>query len=869
MGFHMTFPYYTYGITPMRSTSIRLFSRNARRTALLSGGAFACVALLIASECSGAPILPQGYDFPSVALPSEGATSCATCRNSPNPEIVSIDSHGMARMNVDLAIPLPFAHDLLRIELGKTTAFMPSTSYLLCTPGDKNGLPDSIVVYIGERKVLFDAGVIAEGGAKVFRAKNYHEFSLAREGDKMVLKNLKSPNEMLFESTDAGMNWRIAAIRRKDRPASMAVHCEYSSEALMTAIVNPDGTKYLLEHKGGLPTTVTDPAGAVSSITYDAAGHITSIITSIFPKHPLYQVGETKKPQQQKKGLITREIHCEMDAVGRLISVVNSSGEKYMAQYQKSEAVKGNASGKGKTAFALCSLTRPDGLRDFTRISLNADGTKIEARGRIVVENGLEIYRTNAETVLASKAATMSPVKKVVRGRTRETLREGSTLAITKEIDPIGRVTTHKFDADNREIATIFPDKSERRFSFDASDRLVEQVDEMGRGTVYAYNEKGQLTSITDKGLTTVYQYDDKGFPVKTLLPGNRAHCFAFDALGRLLSHTPPDGVETRYVYLPNLDLVATMEKLPAQRLVSPLVTRYEYEPLRGRVAKIEYPDKSVQTYKYFCCGVTEMVDRKGQLWKYAYDNAHNKVLTVDHKGQETRSEFNENGFVTKEIKPDKSIVTNEYDPVTGLWGMERSSKGTWMKVGHDEAGRMDRAEFQDGTECVFAHDKRDRLISCTGGGGRFPRLERTFDLSGLVLSELIIQPGANNPVSKPTIYKRDAHGRVIQVERPDGTVVTSHYDDSNGDLVAQVENGIVTRFLHDDAGRVVAVSKFSSEELRNCQTSEERETLAKNKIAEEWTYDEFGELRKKSPVLARKVEAENNKESNIEKSQQ
>ena len=148
--------------------------------------AFAVLILTLAAPppaLSEVPLLPPGYELPHEPTPPEDdGRPCDTCQNQDTAEAVKIDHHGLATLVIDLNTLSPVSHGLLKITLGRPVAFSLSTVYLLLTPGNKDGLPDSIQARVGEQKIQFEATALDED-RKVFRAKNYPEFTLGREGN--------------------------------------------------------------------------------------------------------------------------------------------------------------------------------------------------------------------------------------------------------------------------------------------------------------------------------------------------------------------------------------------------------------------------------------------------------------------------------------------------------------------------------------------------------------------------------------------------------------------------------------------------------------------------------------------------------------
>ncbi len=107
------------------------------------------------------------------------------------------------------------------------------------------------------------------------------------------------------------------------------------------------------------------------------------------------------------------------------------------------------------------------------------------------------------------------------------------------EIDPLGRRTTHTYDALNRRIESVAPP---------ASSGLGE-----GTRTAIAYNAFDEMIAITDAGgNTTRFAYDALGRLTRRILPTTTAAAeerFQYDAVGNVVATTDTLGHTTRHEY--------------------------------------------------------------------------------------------------------------------------------------------------------------------------------------------------------------------------------------------------------------------------------------------------------------------------------
>ncbi|MBU0676564.1 MAG: hypothetical protein KJ626_00475 [Verrucomicrobia bacterium] len=116
--------------------------------------------------------------------------------------------------------------------------------------------------------------------------------------------------------------------------------------------------------------------------------------------------------------------------------------------------------------------------------------------------------------------------------------------------DPEGRVTSYgKFTYQRNKMGRVVNLATARGptvnagFEYDAEGRLILLRHNGVQQAAYAYNEVGELTSITDELGTTVYRNDLSGLVTNISYPGGLAVQFSYDEVGLLRSVIYPNGV--------------------------------------------------------------------------------------------------------------------------------------------------------------------------------------------------------------------------------------------------------------------------------------------------------------------------------------
>jgi YD repeat-containing protein len=290
---------------------------------------------------------------------------------------------------------------------------------------------------------------------------------------------------------------------------------------------------------------------------------------------------------------------------------------------------------------------------------------------------------------------------------TKVTLPDGSFLSYT--YDPAHRLTgisdiqgnriAYTLDAmGNRTKEEVFDPAGAlaltRSRVFDGLNRLAQEIGATSQTTVYAYDDQGNVTSVTDP-LThaTSNQYDALNRLVRVTDPGLGVTQYGYDGVDRLVSVTDPRSLATGYVYdgLGNLKQQLSPDSgtttntydaagnLLTQTDAKGQVTAYAYDAL-SRVASITFHDGSRQAYAYD--QGPNGIGRLAQITEtdpnavvtgttaYAYD-AHGRVIS------ETRT-----------IAGVPYVTAYQYDTAGRMTGMTYPS-GRQVTYGLDSLGRI------------------------------------------------------------------------------------------------------------------------------------------------------------------------------------
>jgi RHS repeat-associated protein len=328
--------------------------------------------------------------------------------------------------------------------------------------------------------------------------------------------------------------------------------------------------------------------------------------------------------------------------------------------------------------------------------------------------------------------------------------------------DPAGNVSVVDFDESGNPVkrtdSEIKPDgsyESDRveQSRFDALNRTVQSLDPLAHATLFAYDEPGNLLSVTDAlSHKTSYAYDERGRRLSMVdgvgnagAPDQHKTQWAWDRSSRMLSMTDAEGRATTYGY----DAI-------------------------GRLLDIGYPDNQHETRTWNGDGtVATSTDQNGTVSTFAYG-------------------------------PDDQPEAIAYTRGVGVVGL------TSETFSYDKLGRLTSASSNagiGGTPHVTsrAYDSLDRMLSETQDA---TSIARAFDLVGNPTG--LTLPGSNRSFARSF----DALDRLSQYDElldPEGTtrrtVRAFDYVGPNRIAAERVMGNLSTSYQYDTARRLTALT--------------------------------------------------------------
>jgi RHS repeat-associated protein len=350
---------------------------------------------------------------------------------------------------------------------------------------------------------------------------------------------------------------------------------------------------------------------------------------------------------------------------------------------------------------------------------------------------------------------------------------------VTYTYDTIGRLTgltdqvesTTGFVYDKRNLLTSKTDPLSRSSSFvyDNAGRLQSRTDRKGQTTTYAYTPTDKIDTITYPGGSTVHFTYNQLDQLTSMVDSVGTTSYGYDAAGRLTSSTNPHSFAVSYHYdaAGNLDVLT----YPGNKEV-----RYTYDELnRLKTAKIMWlAGEPTATYYYDPAGRLDyLTNFNGTLADYSYDNA-NRLTSLDNRKSDSTIlatyafTLDGNGNRTNTVQTEQHTNLPAYSASSYTYNLQ---KNRLLSAGADSFTYDNEGQLATGYGSAYTFDHEHRLIAIGTD-------QLTYDVTG----------------------KR------LQATR--NGVVTRYIYDASGNLLAEADgsNNIIRYYIHG-AGLLGAVT--------------------------------------------------------------
>jgi len=281
----------------------------------------------------------------------------------------------------------------------------------------------------------------------------------------------------------------------------------------------------------------------------------------------------------------------------------------------------------------------------------------------------------------------------------------------TVTTDPLGHTVKATFDADGNKTSATDGNGNGNvtKYSFDQADQqtIVTRADNSTITT--AYNGDGTTTTVKDAaGAITQYAYDAQGRRITATNPDNRVATTGYDAAGHITSSTDPAAATTTNT----IDPAGQVTAISYSDGVTSNVTSISYDADGRRLSMTDGTGTSNWSYDTFG-EVTSSVNGSRATVGYGYDsdgnptsitypdasvvtngyNSADQLVTVtDAASNKTAFGYNADGANTTTAYPNGDTVTTGYntaDQQTGITLQQGATTLGALSFGRDSAGQV------------------------------------------------------------------------------------------------------------------------------------------------------------------------------------
>lgn len=376
---------------------------------------------------------------------------------------------------------------------------------------------------------------------------------------------------------------------------------------------------------------------------------------------------------------------------------------------------------------------------------------------------------------------------------------DGRLSAIT---DPDGQTTRLDYDAAGRAVALH---SGQRQLQVDLDSEGLPQARRLldARGSVlatvsYLYDAQGRLSRTDGPMGAQQYSYDDAGrLTGLETGPGQRTR-FAYNDLGQLLSLTQPGDAVTRFEYDTRARLNGVTDarhnrtdyaqddfgRVVQERGADSGAVRYSYDAASNRISRRDAQDRLTQ-YRYD--GANRLIERRNAdgTTRLRYGATSGRLVSVDSPASHDRFQYDRDGRLTghiRELAGQRLTTAYAYDAQSGRVSQKTLPDGQVLDYHYYQTGSA-----------------RGQLRAITRPGPNGPELlvgELDRDASD---GETRLTYGNG----LQTVVSYNALGQAEAIRTQKVLDLVYHYD-SQGQLTGLDLNGRAQRFAYDPVGRLL-----------------------------------------------------------------
>jgi len=564
---------------------------------------------------------------------------------------------------------------------------------------------------------------------------------------------------------------------------------DYDTSGYLTKVTDPLGhiTDVVTVNGRGLPTSIEDPNGITSDLTYDARGRL--LTRTVNPG-----AGEA----------VTTFTY---DAVGQITKITLPDGSELNYAYDDAQR--------------LTKVSNLDGEEIVYTLDLMGNITKEEIK-----DAGGTLKKTQTRTF-----DELGRMLKSIGAGTQETAFSYNKNDDLKTVtDPKSNVTTNAYDALNRLITVTDALTNDADTAYDAADNLTGVTDQRSLTTSYVHNGFGDVIRRTspDTGITD-YEYDKAANVTKKTDARGVVVNYAYDDASRITTKTFPASTSENVTY--------TYDD----------VTGGNYG--KGRLTKIEDASGST-SYVYDARGnvitETRVIGAQSYVTSYVYDSADNLTQMTYPSGRIVtylRDRLGRVAYVTTKktgSDPEQFLASNiQYLPFGPISSITYGN-GQRATLSYDQDYRITGIDTTDGTTTVQDLSYTYDLASNISGITDTLDTARNQTLDYDVLHRLTDATGVYGDID----YVYDAVGNRTSRVVTDGGVTTDTltYAGTSNRLLTVATGGNTRTVTYTANGNITTDSRGSGFDYLYNHANRMNEVKENAATVATYTYNDLGQ---------------------------
>ncbi|MBQ0011946.1 MAG: cellulose binding domain-containing protein [Clostridiales bacterium] len=425
-------------------------------------------------------------------------------------------------------------------------------------------------------------------------------------------------------------------------------------------------------------------------------------------------------------------------------------------------------------------------------------------------------------------------------------------------IDPLNRhIAKNLYDEEGRLIGTTDANGKTTLFEHDLDEKREAVKNRLGFYTYYTYDDYGNVVSIEDANQNITYTSYDENHQVKskTDAMGNTTY-YEYSADGDLLS--VKDSLNrTMEVSYTSEGYMTTVDQSNI------VVLDVSYDGY-GNILNATDATGNNQMFDYYSDGnVRSVSDSIGLLYNCVYDTDGRVKTMTNSQGMEISFTYDELGQIAtrtvtsgnksltseymydlfgnliKEVNPDRTYVTYQYDAVGNMLASEDSLRNR-TEYSYDVYGNCTYILYPDHTTEYFTYDSENQLIQSVDRLGN--TVSYRYDAVGNLLEKIYSTEEADD-VS--VLYVYDDNYRLISETNTLGGVTRYEYDSigRNTGVIDPFNN--TTAYEYSDLGLLVSVTDANDNTYYFSYDNGGNRTgvIYPDGNTNSWEYDERGRL--------------------------